>query len=320
MLFVSPFERTFLFVTGKGGVGKTTVSASLARALSLSGRRTLLAVTDPAPYAALFPQASWLQDPAALEERLFTVHIQSQAALKEYGRLLIKPRLARQALFENKYVQGFLAAVPGLPQWAVLGKAWYHTSERVGSVPRFDTVIFDAPATGHGFEMLRLPKAITEVAPAGLLRRDAELAWDMLRDPARSTVVVVTLPEELPTNETLELSERIRNEIGIDIGSIVLNRVRPQLFDAEERALLVPMATPLETVLDHALAGTTEDEAELGLQAAATRAIREQVQIDSIARLRGLSKPLFELPEVDPLASAEVVLETLCQSLLAPRA
>src|SRR3569832_2290667 len=83
-------------------------------------------------------------------ERSFSVRREASASLREYGRLLIKPRLARQALFENRYVQGFLSALPGLPQWAVLGKAWYHTTEQEHGATRFDSVVFDASATGHG--------------------------------------------------------------------------------------------------------------------------------------------------------------------------
>jgi len=296
---VSPFERRFLYVTGKGGVGKTTVAASLARAGSLAGQRVLLAVTDAESYRDLLPGARFREDPTEHSPGLFTVFIQSDAALKEYGRLLIKPRLARAALFDNRYVQGFLTALPGLPQWAVLGKAWYHTTERVDGAPRFDSVIFDAPATGHAIDMLRLPRVITELAPASILRRDAELAWTMLQDPAASGIVLVSLPEELPTNETLELAARITDELKLPLGAIVQNRVRELAFDDAQRAALSaqPPIAPTSDV------GAT-------LEAAAARAIRERAQIESRARLTPLNAPLVELPEVAPtLPLAQIVDE-----------
>ena len=299
---MSPFERRFVFVTGKGGVGKTTVAASLARARSRDGQRVLLAVTDPETYRELLPGARFESDPAAYETRLHTVHIQPEAALKEYGRLLIKPRLARQALFDNRYVQGFLTALPGLPQWAVLGKAWYHTVEEVAGVRRFDGVIFDAPATGHAVEMLRLPRVITELAPASILRRDAELAWDMLRDPAASAIALVSLPEELPTNETLELAARIR-ELGLTVSAVVQNRVRPALFGERERDALARLPE-----LD---AGGPADAA---IEAAAARAIRERAQIESRARLAALDASVIELPELDaglPAAQLSAALAAL---------
>jgi hypothetical protein len=305
---VKTFERRFLFVTGKGGVGKTTVAAGLARALSQRGRRVLLAATDSTPYRQLLPDARWEDDPAPCGERSFTVRLESEAALREYGRLLIKPKLARQALFENRYVQGFLAALPGLPQWAVLGKAWYHSAETTErGLPRFDSVVFDAPATGHGLELLRLPRTITELAPAGLLRRDAGLAWQMFQDGSQCCICLVTLPEELPTNETIELCTRIRTELGLPLGALVLNRALPPAFSAEQRERLSAMAG-----LSPRGAGET------ALRAAGLRAVAERVQHESAQRLAGVGAPLFTLPEVET-ARAETLLDTLATSLLAAR-
>lgn len=296
------FERRFLFVTGKGGVGKTTVAASLARALSSRGRRVLLAATDATPYRELLPNARWENDPQPYGERSFSVRLEADAALREYGRLLIKPRLARQALFENRYVQGFLAALPGLPQWAVLGKAWYHATEMEHGVPRFDSVVFDAPATGHGLDLLRLPNAIVELAPSGLLRRDAELCRQMLQDPQRCCICLVTLPEELPTNETNELAARIQKEIGLPLGALLLNRALTPVFQPEERERLAPLAKL-----------APESEGDQALRAAGLRAIAERVQSDSLRRLQELGAPLYALPEVDTAGAA--LLESVVQAL-----
>jgi Anion-transporting ATPase len=302
---VKTFERRFLFVTGKGGVGKTAVSASLARALSQRGRRVLLAAADSTPYRELLPEARWQDDPQPYGARSFTVRLEAEAALREYGRLLIKPRLARQALFENRYVQGFLAALPGLPQWAVLGKAWYHSSETDLGAPRFDSVVFDAPATGHGLELLRLPKAIAELAPAGLLRRDAELCWQMLKSSEQCCICLVTLPEELPTNETIELSIRIRSELGLPLGALLLNRTLPLVFTAEQQQRLAPLT---------GLKPDTPGSAALG--AAAFRAVAERVQQDSLVRLSALQAPLYTLPEVEA-ATGPALLDALASALLA---
>lgn len=285
---MSAFDRRFLFVTGKGGVGKTTVTASLARGASLTGRRVLLATTDPSPYIELLPAARWDENPAHWRDGLFTVLLEPEAALREYGRLLIKPRLARQALFENRYVQGFLKAVPGLPEWAVLGKAWFHTTETEDGAPRFHSVIFDAPPTGHGYELLRLPRVITEVAPKGLLRRDAELAWELFKDARRSSIVLVTLPEELPTNETIELCGRIQNELMLPVAAVVLNRVRPLELEASARDALIPLATLTPSAPVHD-----------ALIVAGGRAVAERAQEESRARLRELGVFMAELPDLE---------------------
>src|SRR5262249_60186474 len=130
----------------------------------------------------------------------------------------------------------FCRAVPGLYEWSMLGKAWFHTTEvRADGSPRFDVVLLDAPATGHGLDMLRVPKVILDVVPPGVLRRDAETAWAMFRDARQSGVVVVTLPEEMPTTETIELVEDVR-ELGLPILELVINGVVPPLFSQIERS------------------------------------------------------------------------------------
>ena len=302
-----------MFVTGKGGVGKTTVAASLARMRSRAGERVLLAVTDPAAYRSVLPGARFEADPVAYDARLYTVHVEAESALKEYGRLLIKPRLARQALFDNRYVQGFLTALPGLPQWAVLGKAWYHSTESSDGAPRFDGVIFDAPATGHAIDLLRLPRVITELAPASILRRDADLAWQMLRDPGQSGIVLVSLPEELPTNETIELAEKITKELELPVAAVLQNRVRALLFSDAERDALASFP-PIES----------RAPADGALEAAAARAIRERAQLESRARLGRLApRPIpriIELPEVDVALSGVQLVDELVRTLSAATA
>jgi hypothetical protein len=274
-----------VFVTGKGGVGKTSVAAGLALAASQRGRRTLLVTTDPARHASIFPTARWTNDPTPVTATLSVAHLTPDAALEEYGRLLIKPRLARRALFHNHYVQAFLRAVPGLPQWAVLGKAWYHANERLDGATRFDSVVFDAPATGHGLDMLRVPRVITEVAPDGLLRRDAEAAWRMFQSRTECCLALVALPEALPTNEAEELAARIAGELSLPLGCVVANRVCDRVFDRAER---------------DALADVDEADPDYPvLETGARRARRERVQAESLQRLRALDAPLLELPELD---------------------
>ena len=279
--------RRFLFVTGKGGVGKTSVVAALAERFARSGKRVLVAETSPKEHvSSLFGRASLPTQITELSPRLFGVLLDADVALKEYGAIVLKSERLVSALFDNKLVHGFFHGAPGLKEWAALGKAWYHSTERLADgSPRFDVVILDAPATGHGLDMLRVPKTIVELSPPGVLRTDAERAWAQFRDPAQSGVVVVTLPEEMPTNESVELCAALRSELGLPLLALVVNQVVPTVFAAPERDALADMDEPSE-----------QDAASQALAAGIRRAAREQVQSQSLVRLAELGAPLLQLP------------------------
>jgi anion-transporting ArsA/GET3 family ATPase len=288
-------DRRFLFVTGKGGVGKTTISAALALAMAKRNKRVLVAMCHTKErLSALLGAPPIGSDVVEVAERVSAVNIDPERALKEYGELVLKVKAVTNLVFDNKYVKTFFRATPGLYEWAMLGKAWFHTTERLSDGSnRYDVVLFDAPATGHGMDMLRVPKVILDVVPPGVLRRDAEAAWAMFRDPARSGVVVVTLPEEMPVQETIELVGGIRNELGLPIARLVLNGVVPPLFSPAERDALLRDAE----LLDPDAPARTAGSAASAIVAGARRAIRERVQAECIGRLRReLPLPTVELP------------------------
>lgn len=229
-------DRKFLFVTGKGGVGKSTVSVAIARALAASGRRVLLAVTEQGQAGQMLGGIEITTEVQQVGGGLAVLWVEAERSLRDYGEITLRSRLAYQALFANKYAQAFLSAIPGLHQWAALGKAWFHADgDRSLGGASYDHVVFDAPATGHGLEMLRVPKVITEASPPGILRRDAAAAWDMLQDSKRTGVIVVTLPEELPVQEALELTAEVR-QLGVPLALFVMNSVPTPLFSTAETA------------------------------------------------------------------------------------
>jgi anion-transporting ArsA/GET3 family ATPase len=279
--------RRFLFVTGKGGVGKTTVVATLAERFAQAGKRVLVAETSPKEHlSTLYGRPSLPKQITELSPRLFGVLLDADVALKEYGALVLKSERLVSALFDNKLVHGFFHGAPGLKEWAALGKAWYHSTETLADgSPRFDVVILDAPATGHGLDMLRVPKTIVELSPPGVLRTDAERAWTQFRDPRQSGVVVVSLPEEMPANESAELCAALKSELGLPLLAVVVNQVVPELFDAPTARALSLLEEPDGT-----------EPASQALAAGIRRAARQDVQTECLRRLGSLGAPRLELP------------------------
>mgnify|MGYP000923940305 CR=1 FL=1 len=176
--------RRFLIVTGKGGVGKTTVCAAEALALAHKGKRVLIALCNAKErLSKMFGSDVVGSDVVPVAKNVWAVNMDPERALEEYGEMVLRSRSLNALLFSNKYTRALFRGVPGMHEWAMLGKAWWHTTEVLpNGDDRFDVVILDAPATGHGLDMLRVPKVILDVVPPGLLRRDAERAWMAMRD------------------------------------------------------------------------------------------------------------------------------------------
>jgi anion-transporting ArsA/GET3 family ATPase len=285
------FNLRFVTVVGKGGVGKTTVSTALALAAARRGKRVLIAMCNAKERVSQFlevPPIGPYNQPVL--PNIDAVNMVPKVALEEYGLMVLKVRALYRAIFENRLVAAFLRGTPGIEAWSMLGKAQFHAHERLPDGRyRYDMVILDSPATGHGLEMLRVPRVLLEVAPPGLLRREAERAWELFTDAQRAGVVIVTLAEEMPVSESLELYDALRNELGLPVRAIAVNGMIEQLFDAQEAAWLAQIvsATPAEDLV-YSL-----------LRAGRRRTLRERVQIESLERIaENFALPRFELPQL----------------------
>jgi anion-transporting ArsA/GET3 family ATPase len=281
-------DKRFVLVTGKGGVGKTTVCAAEALALAAKGKRVLITMCNAKErLSAMLGVGPIGSGVVPVADNVWAVNMSPDRALEEYGILVLHSKALYKTLIDNRYVRSFLRAVPGMQEWSMLGKAWWHTTERLpdGS-SRYDVVILDAPATGHGLDMLRVPKVILDVVPPGLLRRDAERAWALFQNGETSAIVLVTLPEEMPTTETIELAAALK-VMGLPIGRVVVNAVLPPLFSRDERAALEALA-PFDV----------QNAGDAALSAAKVRATRERLQAESMNRL---SRELPVAPAYLPL-------------------
>ncbi|MBM4292884.1 MAG: chromosome partitioning protein, partial [Deltaproteobacteria bacterium] len=220
--------RRFHVVTGKGGVGKSAVSLALGLALAARGRRVLLCEVDERERLTrafgLPPSAGELAPLWGPPGALWGVSVEQRAALSEYGALKLKVRALSSLLTENPLTRALLTLVPGVGDLLAFGKAFHHEREQERGRPRWDHVILDAPATGHGLTFLSLPRVIASAVPAGNLRREADEMWALVSDPRRCALHVVATPEEMATEEAAELCGRLEGDLGARVGALWLNR------------------------------------------------------------------------------------------------
>ncbi len=228
----SLLDNRLILVTGKGGVGRSTVAAAIASATAKRGRRTLLFQANANDrFGAFFGRQPVGPQITPLAPNLHAINTSPADALEEYGLMVLRFKRVYKMIFENRVSRYFLRAIPGLDDYSILGKAWYHTTETTRGRPTWDTLVFDMPASGHCLSMLRIPKVILETVPEGPLTRDAGKILQLLRDPARTTVIAVTLAEEMPTNEASELRASLDRELGISVQHLIINQVYPSRFD-----------------------------------------------------------------------------------------
>jgi anion-transporting ArsA/GET3 family ATPase len=228
---VNLYDRQLLVVAGKGGVGRTTVAAAMALAAAREGRRVLLAqARSKERLSRLLGGPPVLHEIVAVRPNLWAVNITPEAALREYGLMVLRSGIVYRAVFENRLSRAFIRAIPGVEDYSVLGKIWYHTTEVELGRPKYDLIVFDAPATGHVVNLLQIPQAILDAVPEGPLTRDARSARALLTDARRSSMVLVTLAEEMPVNEAIELAARTGDRVGIHLGLVVVNQLFPARF------------------------------------------------------------------------------------------
>lgn len=282
-------DRRLILVLGKGGVGRSTVAAAIAGQLARAGKRTLLYEANAndrfGPYFGRPPVGA---EPSQLLPNLWAVNTTPAAALAEYGLMILRWKSVYEMVFENRVTRAFLRAIPGLDDYSLLGKMWFHTTEEKKGKPVWDTVVFDMPASGHSMSMLRIPSVILETVPEGPLTRDARTVKELLSDPARTSAILVTLAEEMPVNEALELDDKLR-ALGIVPQRLVVNQVYPDH---------APAGTPVEKVLD-ALVGDLQLTGPLAAAVAHASLSRDRRRLNEryLAELRRRTKTaLVELP------------------------
>jgi anion-transporting ArsA/GET3 family ATPase len=287
-------DRRLLFFTGKGGVGKSTVTAAAALLAADRGRRVLLVEVDAkGNLTSLFEHPPVGFDPVEVYPGVSAMQMRTEAALSEYLRLNLRvPVLGRLGPLAN--VLDFVAtAAPGVKEILTVGKVCWEVRESLQGRADWDVVIVDAAATGHVVAQLDSPRAIQELVQVGPVRQQTEWMVQLLSDPSVTALHVVTAPEEMPVNETIELVARARAELAVPLGSVVVNRVLPEPFTrADEPAFEALLDGPARDQLEADVGtgvGAVLEATRLAVSLRRTRAAH-------LARLREVDLPLLYLP------------------------
>ena len=278
-------QSKVVVVAGKGGVGKTTVTATLARMAAGLGLSVLIVeVEGKTGLAAAFGAEELDYDERELapgiRARSLTPDVALVEYLEEHGLRRLSKRLVKGGL-----VEVVSTAAPGIKDILVLGKV--KQLERNGAA---DLIVLDAPAAGHAVSFLTSARGLTEIVRSGPLRAQADDVLELLTDASRCRVMLVTLAEETPVNEVVETAFALEDKVGVDLGPVVVNALYPVLGGLD---------VDPTTVAEQAGAVLSDGDAAVLAEAAAFRARRQDLQQDQIARLTAaLPLPQLHLPTV----------------------
>ena len=290
--------RHLIVVTGKGGVGKTTVATALGMLAAEHGRRTVVVeVGEQHRLPELYGAPASAGEETFLEDGLWSISIDPRRALLEWIETQVGGRMPARVLGSSSTFQYFVAAAPGAREVATMAKVWELAQTRRWGRGRqgFDTVVLDAPATGHALAMLRSPRTFAAIARVGPVANQAAHIREFLDDPGYSSYLAVAQAGEMAVTETIELEDRLRHGLGRRLEAVVVNGVLPRRFDARE------LAEAEAAGRDGGAGGELARTAARAARSLAGRAGAQQSQIARLRRhrLRVASVPFLFTPELD---------------------
>ena len=277
-----------VIVTGKGGVGKTTVAVALGMRAAAEGKRTIVCEVSAQENASrMFEHTTVGFHEVELEENLWAISIDPDESMREYVLLQLKVRAMRDMLFRSRIFNYLAAATPGLKELVTIGKIWElaQLDRKVKSGRKYDTVIVDAPATGHGVGFLQTPRTFANIARVGPIHSQAQTLDNFITDHENTGVAIVALPEEMPVNESAALEHDLVNEVGVAVDRVYLNGLYPERFSKADAEQLT------------ALAAVEEGASKAAARAALSEFGRARSQRAQLARLRRRAQaPVKTLP------------------------
>lgn len=315
-------EPRILIVSGKGGVGKTTVSAALALVAARQGRQVCVAeVNGKGTLPKLFGSGPLTYDPREIASGVWGMNIVPDEALAEYLDVQYRMKKIARVFSSSHFVDYITATAPGLKDILVLGKIWYLEQNRTRGGERFETIIVDAPAAGHMVTFLSAPMGLSDAVRVGPVQRQADWLVQMLRDPLRTRVHLVSLPEEMPVSETIETSAALKARIKADAGPVFANAIYPPTFDDADEDVLAQImedGDPSELRGEAERAGLRLEREDVDALVGYARFLmaRRAIQMKHLSTLRNkLEEPVVELPFIFSsgldLPSVEIIADAI---------
>jgi len=248
--------------------------------------------------------------PREMATGIFGMTMNTEDSLREYLQLYVKlPFVTRLGLLSRTF--DFVAdAAPGVKEILSLGKLCYEVRER-----HYDLVVVDGVATGQVAAQLGAPTAIGELIQVGPVKAQTRWMQEIIEDPARTGVVVVTTPEEMPVNETVELVGRLQSEIVVDVAAVVVNRVLPELFSRSEEAVFAALARPQSMQRLREAAGAQVDTVFEGARIAVAMRRSGAAEIERLRKQLPAGQPLVYVPELFSKSTARRHVELVADSL-----
>lgn len=311
-------NRRLLIISGKGGVGKTSVAAALGLVAARRGLTTLVAeVEGKGALSRLFDGDVLTQKPSELRPGLSGMNISPEESLREYFEVQFRMKRIARPLVASQLVYYVTHAAPGLRDILMLGKVW-HTATREKT---FDLIVLDTPAAGHAVSMLRSPEGFLQAVPVGPLATHARqlLAW--LKDPDEVSIHLVTLAEEMPVNETIETTALLEEKLEMDVSGVFVNMLYPPAAEDPE---LLDQLDGLSSAQDLVRAAATSghklelDQAGALYECAAfyrDRRWLQQEHRNELSEAIAHTAPLVDLPFLFRDAFAEKELELLADAI-----
>jgi anion-transporting ArsA/GET3 family ATPase len=281
-------DKRLVFVTGKGGVGKSSVALALGLAAAERGKRTIVCEVGAQEHASrVFRRAEIGFHEVEIADDLWTISIDPDDSMREYLLLQLRVRAMGDLLTRSRIFTYLAAATPGLKELVTIGKIWElaQLDRKVKRGRKYDLVIVDAPATGHSIGFLQTPRTFANIARMGPIHAQAEALHAYITDHSRAGAAIVSLPEEMPVNESELLERELRDEIGVAVDRVYMNAVYPERFSDSEAERLADAA------------GSADGAVLAAIRTALSEHRRAGAHRKHLERLRGLVRaPVDALP------------------------